>query len=125
MKTKYKYSPSHEWISIEGNQGTVGITEYARKELGDTVYIELPKVGKKISFGEEVVVLESTKAAADIYAPVSGEITEVNATLKDDLTLLNKDPEGKGWLFKMTLSNIQEEEPLLLTLDQYQEMIEN
>ena len=77
MKTKYKYSPSHEWIKIEANQGTVGITEYARGELGDTVYVELPPVGKKLVFGEEVVVLESTKAASDIYAPVSGEITEV------------------------------------------------
>ncbi len=125
MKTKYKYSPSHEWIKIEANQGTVGITEYARGELGDTVYVELPLVGKKVLFGEEVVVLESTKAASDIYAPLSGEITEVNSILKEDLTLLNKDPEGQGWLFKMTLSNIREEEPLLLSLEQYEEMIQN
>ncbi len=91
--------------------------------MGETVYVELPKVGKKINFGEEVVVLESTKAAADIYAPVSGEITEVNAALQDDLSLLNKDPEGKGWLFKVSFFRIGEEDALLLSRKQYEEMI--
>jgi glycine cleavage system H protein len=123
MTDEYRYSPSHEWIHIQGNEGTVGITEYAREELGETVYVELPQVGKEVMYGEEVVVLESTKAAADIYAPVSGEITEVNPDLKDDLTLLNKDPEGRGWLFKMRFSRIGEEDSMLLSRKQYEEMI--
>jgi len=119
-----KYSPTHEWIKIEGNQGTVGITEYARKELGEIVFVELPPLGLKLSLGEDVVVLESTKAAADIYAPISGEITEVNTVLKSDLSSLNTDPEGQGWLFKMTLSNVKDEDSLLLDRSQYEEMIQ-
>ena len=120
-----KYTPSHEWIEISGTQGIVGITNYAKGEFGDIVYIELPQVGKKVASGEEVVVLESTKAAADIYAPVSGEIVEVNASLQKDLSLLNQDPEGKGWLFKMTLFPVPggEKESLLLNSSEYKEMI--
>ena len=120
---KKRYSPSHEWIEIEGNLGTVGVTKYVKNEFGEIVYVELPLVGKKIVLGEEVAVLESTKAASDIYAPISGEITEINTALKEDLSLLNKDPEGSGWLFKMTLSSIEEENSLLLAQDQYEEMI--
>ncbi len=123
MTTDRKYTPSHEWIELNGNQGLVGITNYAKGEFGDIVYIELPQVGKKVLSGEEVVVLESTKAAADIYAPVSGEIVEVNEALQKDLSLLNNDPEGKGWLFKMTLSQGGEKESLLLSVSEYKEMI--
>lgn len=116
-----KYSPSHEWIQIDGEIGTVGITKYAQEELGEIVYVQLPTLGKKISTGEEVAVLESTKAAADIYAPVSGEIVEVNTSLQENVSSLNKDPEQEGWLFKILLSN--QEESILLNHDQYQEMI--
>ena len=123
MTTDKKYTPSHEWIEIDGGQGLVGITNYAKGEFGDIVYIELPVVGKHVSSGEEIVVLESTKAAADIYAPVSGEIIEVNEALQKDLSFLNQDPEGKGWLFKMTLSPREEEESLLLNASEYQAMI--
>lgn len=123
MTTIIKYSLSHEWIQINEKKATVGITEYARKELGEIVYVELPVVGSKISFGEEVVVLESTKAAADIYSPSSGEVIEVNTLLQSDLTSLNNDPEGKGWLFKMTFSGVKEEESLLLDRKQYEEMV--
>ncbi len=121
MTTK-KYTPSHEWIQIQGNEGIVGITQYAREELGDIVYVQLPSLGKKIALGEEVVVLESTKAAADIYAPLSGEVTEVNTLLQNDLTLLNAFPESQGWLFKMTLTS-PEETSILLDLPEYQKMI--
>jgi glycine cleavage system H protein len=123
MTTNRKYTPSHEWIEMSGSQGTVGITNYAKGEFGDIVYIQLPLIGKKVLSGEEVVVLESTKAAADIYSPVSGEIVEVNASLQNDLSLLNQDPEGKGWLFKMTLSQESEKESLLLNVSEYKEMI--
>jgi glycine cleavage system H protein len=123
MTTNRKYTPSHEWIEMGDGQGLVGITNYAKGEFGEIVYIELPQVGKRICSGEEVVVLESTKAAADIYAPVSGEIIEVNEALKKDLSLLNNDPEGKGWLFKMTLSQGDEKESLLLNVSEYKEMI--
>jgi len=123
MTTNRKYTPSHEWIEMSGSQGTIGITNYAKGEFGDIVYIELPVIGKKVLSGEEVVVLESTKAAADIYAPVSGEIVEVNVSLQNDLSLLNQDPEGKGWLFKMTLSQESEKGSLLLSSGEYKEMI--
>lgn len=118
-----KYSPSHEWIEIEGSQGVVGITKYAQGELGEVVYVELPLVGKKVEVGEEVVVLESTKAASDIYAPVSGEILEVNSALKEgqNISKLNQDPEGEGWLFKIRI--LPSDVECLLTENQYRELI--
>jgi glycine cleavage system H protein len=120
--TKKKYTPSHEWIEIQGKEGIVGITQYAKEELGTIVYVQLPTLGKKVSLGEEVVVLESTKAAADLYAPLSGEVIEVNAALEQDLTLLNKEPEDRGWLFKMALTE-PDETSILLGASEYQKMI--
>ncbi len=117
-----KYTPSHEWIQIEGAIGTVGITEYAQKELGEVVYVELPVVGKSVLLGEEVAVLESTKAAADIYAPVSGEVIAVNEALRQSADLVNASPEQQGWLFKMKLHR-QEEDYVLLTQEQYKELL--
>lgn len=102
------YTPTHEWIHQEDNIGTVGITLYAQKELGEVVYVELPKVGKKIQAGEEVAVLESTKAAADIYSPVSGKIIAINETLKENVSLINTSPEKEGWLFKIELEKDNE-----------------
>jgi glycine cleavage system H protein len=116
-----KYSPSHEWIAIEGTLGTVGITKYAGKELGEIVYVQLPAVGAKFLMGEEIAVLESTKAAADIYAPISGEVIEINEVLQKDLSSLNQNPESAGWLFKMRIENVVE--GCLLSLEEYQEMI--
>ena len=101
--TMKKFTPSHEWIHIEDNIGTVGITGHAQKELGEVVYIELPVVGKQVKGGEEVVVLESTKAAADIYSPVSGEIVAINEALKTQVNLINTSPEIDGWLFKISI----------------------
>jgi glycine cleavage system H protein len=108
-----KYSESHEWIKVDQDIGTVGITDHAQRELGEVVYIELPAVGKKVRAGEEVAVLESTKAAADIYAPVSGEIIEINQHLNDFSEKINQTPETEGWLFKIKLSNPQELDGLI------------
>lgn len=107
------YTESHEWLSVIGNVGTVGVTNHAQKELGDIVYVELPKVGRQVKAGEEAVVLESTKAAADVYTPVSGTITEVNPAVSANSQLVNESPEEKGWLFKVQLSNPDETKKLL------------
>jgi glycine cleavage system H protein len=108
-----RYSESHEWISINGKIGIVGITDYAQKELGEIVYIELPKVGQKIKAGGEVCVLESTKAAADIYSPVSGTIVAVNEALRKAPSCLNQAAETTGWLLRIELSNPTELDHLM------------
>jgi glycine cleavage system H protein len=104
------YTDSHEWIDEEGK---IGLTTYAQKELGEIVYLQLPKLGRMVLAGEEVVVLESTKAAADIYAPVSGEVIAVNEELLAAPDLLNQSPEEKGWLFQVRLSKPEELKALL------------
>lgn len=100
-----KYTDSHEWIRVEGNIGTVGITDHAQAELTDIVFVEPPKVGVVFAAKTAAAVVESVKAASDIYAPVSGEIAEANEALADDPALLNTDPFGAGWIFKIKLSN--------------------
>lgn len=117
-----KFTESHEWIEVQDGVGTVGVTNYAQEELGDIVYVELPEVGKSLKTGEEAAVLESTKAAADIYAPVSGEILEVNEPLIDAPELINGSPESTGWIFKIKLSNPEELEELM-DLEQYKTSI--
>lgn len=107
-----KYTESHEWIQVDNNVGTVGITKYAQQELGQIVYTELPKVGQYLEVGDEAAVLESTKAAADIYTPVSGKVVEVNHLLKDHIELINQSPEERGWLFKIDLEDPRELEVL-------------
>lgn len=102
------YSDTHEWIEVNGSEGIVGVSSYAQKELGEVVYISLPEVGRKVEAGHEIVILESTKAAADIYSPVSGVITAVNAQLKESPAFLNQFPESDGWIYKIALSNPQE-----------------
>ncbi len=116
------FTDSHEWIKVDEDIGTVGITVHGKRELGDIVYLEFPPQGKRIKIGEEVVVLESTKAAADLYAPVTGEIILVNTALHDSLDFLNNDPEMAGWLFKIRLSNL-EELNFLMNRDQYTQFI--
>lgn len=110
-----KFSESHEWVVLEqgSDVGTVGVTEYAQRELGEIVYVELPEVNKTVSKGAEAAVLESTKAAADVYSPVSGTITEINQNLKTAPELINQSPLAKGWIFKVKLSNRQELDALL------------
>jgi glycine cleavage system H protein len=104
-----KFTDSHEWIEIEsGDIARIGITHYAQKELGDIVYVELPLVNREVNAKQEIAVLESTKAAADIYSPVSGMILEVNDRLKQQPELINQSPENEGWIYKIRLSNISE-----------------
>lgn len=117
-----RYTPSHEWIRIEGKKGTVGITNHAQKELGDIVHVELPKLHRHLLMGHETCVLESTKAAADVYAPVAGTITAINEHLKADASLVNKHPESTGYLFEMEIADPKEID-YLLTLEQYRELI--
>lgn len=118
------FTDSHEWIKVEDLLGTVGVTAHAQKELGEIVYLELPEIGRKVKAGEEVVVLESTKAAADIYAPVSGEIVAINPAVKSAPDLLNQSPEDLGWLFRIRLSNPQELN-ILMNRNSYQRLVES
>ncbi len=108
-----KYTEDHEWISLDGDVATIGITNYAQEQLGDLVYVELPAVGAGIEKGGDAAVVESVKAASDVYAPVTGEVTEVNTALDDEPAKVNQDPEGAGWLFKVKLANLSELEGLM------------
>ena len=114
------YTPEHEWIAVEGDSATVGITDYAQGQLGDVVFVEVPEAGREVSKGGDAAVVESVKAASDVYAPVSGTVTEGNAALSDQPDLVNSDPEGEGWFFKLTLSD-NEELNGLMNADQYRD----
>jgi glycine cleavage system H protein len=109
----YRYTQEHEWVRLEGNLATVGITDYAQHELGDVVYVDLPKVGAKLNAGESFGTVESVKAVSDIYAPVSGEVAEVNSGLSETPETINKDPHGKAWLIKLKLANSSEVSKLM------------
>jgi glycine cleavage system H protein len=99
------YSKEHEWVKVDGDVATIGITDYAQNSLGDIVYVELPKVGTKISQFGNVGVIESVKAVSDLFTPISGEITEINAVLDNDPSSVNREPYGEGWLMKVKLTN--------------------
>lgn len=103
-----KYTEEHEWIRVEGDVGTIGITAYAQEQLGDVVFVDLPQAGRTVAKGEACAVVESVKAASDIYAPVSGEVVEANAALADAPGDVNAEPMGKGWFFKVKLSDTGE-----------------
>ncbi len=107
------YTKEHEWIRVEGDTATVGITNHAQEQLGDIVFAEVPVAGRKLGKGEEAAVVESVKAASDVYAPVSGEVTEGNPAVADDPAVINSDPEGEGWFFKLKLSDPSELEGLM------------
>ncbi len=113
-----RFSKSHEWLRVESGVATVGITRYAAEQLGDVVFVELPDPGKKVAAGGQVAVVESVKAASEIYAPVSGEVMESNAAILDDPAKVNVEPEGAGWFFRMRVSAPAELETLM-TKDQY------
>ena len=101
-----KYTEEHEWLDVQGDLVVVGITEHASEQLGDIVFVELPEVGASVAKGDEVVVIESVKAASDILAPLDGEIAEVNSALEDNPALVNEDPTGDGWFFKMKVADL-------------------
>src|SRR6187455_3413939 len=117
-----KYAKSHEWVRVDGNVATVGITDHAQHELTDVVFVELPEVGRKVKAGESCAVVESVKTASDIYAPVSGEVIEANKAAADNPSLVNSDPYGNGWFFKVKLSNPAEVNSLL-TAEAYSKLI--
>ena len=116
------FTKSHEWIEVIGNVGTIGITQYAQRELGEIVYVQLPKVGTSIKAGQEICVLESTKAAADVYSPVSGKVVGINETVVKEPELINRFPEEQSWLFKIELSNPGELKGLLSLFD-YEKLV--
>lgn len=107
------FTEDHEWVRVEGDVATVGITEYAQEQLGDIVFIDLPEAGAELAQGDDAAVVESVKAASDIYAPVSGEIGEVNETLEGEPATVNQDAEGEGWLFTLTMSDTAELDNLM------------
>ena len=107
------FTEDHEWIDVDGDTGTVGISDYAQSQLGDIVFVEVPDAGRSLAKGDEAAVVESVKAASDVYAPVSGTVTEGNPALADEPSLVNSDPEGEGWFFKLTLSDPSELEALM------------
>ena len=109
----YKYTKEHEWISVEGNEGTVGITYHAQAELGDVVYVELPAVGDHLEAGQPFGTIESVKAVAVLYAPVSGEVTGVHEELLDQPELVNEDPHGAAWMVRVSMADSSETEGLL------------
>ncbi|HMF75266.1 MAG TPA: glycine cleavage system protein GcvH [Bryobacteraceae bacterium] len=118
----FKYTKEHEWVEVNGNGGTIGITDHAQHELGDIVFVDMPKVGAKLTRGETFGSVESVKAVSDIYAPVSGEVTQVNDLLSKTPEKLNEDPHGEAWLVKVKLSNPSETSELLSAPD-YQKYI--
>ena len=112
-----KYSKQHEWVSVEGDVATVGITKHAAEMLGDVVFVELPEKGKNVEKEGQAGVVESTKAASDVYTPLTGEITETNQAIADDPAAVNKDPEGGSWFFKIKIKNKSELEGLMSKVD--------
>lgn len=110
---KCKFAKSHEWAFIEGDTAVVGISDHAQHEISDIVFVELPKVGDKVEAGKRAAVIESVKSASDLYAPVSGEIVEVNQEVASDPSLVNKAPHAEGWMFKIKMSNPSEADALL------------
>ena len=108
-----RFTEAHEWIAVDGKEATIGITDYAQDQLGDVVYIELPQVGAEIAKGGEAAVIESVKAAAEVYTPAGGQVTAANELLSDDPSRLNADAEGEGWIFKIKLADAAEIDGLM------------
>jgi len=120
--SEVRYTDQHEWVRVDGGEATVGITKYAAEQLGDVVFVELPEAGRKVGKGGEAAVVESVKAASEVYAPIGGEVTASNAALTDDPAKVNADPEGDAWFFK--LKDVDAGEfGKLMTRDQYDEFV--
>ena len=113
MTTTTLYTADHEWLRIEGDVATIGVTDYAQSQLGDVVFVELPKVGRTLKKAEAAAVVESVKAASDVYAPISGEVVEINSELAGEPALVNSDAAGKAWFFKLKISDKSELEGLM------------
>ena len=118
------YTEDHEWVQMDGDMATVGITNHAQESLGDIVFIDLPSVGKVVKAKDELCVIESVKAASDIYSPIDGEVSEVNEKLSDEAALVNQDAENEGWIFKIKVSNTDQFQGLM-SLEQYLAFLEN
>ena len=108
-----RFTKDHEWIKLEGDVATVGITQFAQGQLGDVVFVEVPEAGRAVEAGKEAAVVESVKAASEVYAPISGTVTEGNQAVADDPSLVNRDPEGEGWFFKMKIANAADLDKLM------------
>ena len=122
IKDNLRYTKDHEWLLVEGDMGTVGVTDFAQSELGDVVYVELPAVGTRITAGQSFGTIEAVKAVAELFAPVSGVVAEINARLADEAGLVNQDCFGAGWMIKVRLSDAREANSLL-TPQEYGELI--
>ena len=120
-----KFSKKHEWVSVEGDVATVGITKHATEMLGDIVFVEVPETGKIIEQNNQAAVVESTKAASDVYSPISGDVTEGNKAIVDDPSIVNSDPEGASWFFKIKIKNISELDSLMIKSDYDKFVAEN
>lgn len=120
--SEVRYTDQHEWVRVEGGEATIGITKFAAEQLGDVVFVELPDAGRKVGAGGEAAVVESVKAASEVYAPLSGEVTAANSALADEPAKVNADPEGDGWFFKIKLDDAAEFAKLM-TRAQYDEFV--
>ena len=119
-----RYAKSHEYIHVEGEVGTIGITDYAQKELGDVVFVELPQVGTELEAGDELGSIESVKAVSELFAPVGGTIVEVNERLTEKPELVNTDPYGDGWMVRIKIADASEVDELLMTAEEYDEYVQ-
>jgi len=117
------YTKDHEWVQLDGDLATIGISDYAQEQLGDVVYVELPEIGKKVEQGGEIAVVESVKAASEIFAPVAGEVVEVNTVLADEPGTVNESPEGNGWFLKLRLTSAADMSSLM-DADAYKAFVE-
>ncbi len=124
IKDDLKYTKEHEWVKVEGDMATVGITDYAQKELGDVVFVELPQVGAKVEHMKPFGVIEAVKAVSDLFSPLTGEVAEVNSLLESQSNLINSDPYGQGWIIKIKVQDSKELEALLSSAD-YRKLMES
>jgi glycine cleavage system H protein len=122
IMSEVRFTDQHEWVRLDGDQATVGITKFAAEQLGDVVFVEVPEAGRKLGAGGEAAVVESVKAASEVYAPIGGEVTEGNAALAADPAKVNGDPEGEGWFFKMKVADANEFSKLM-TESQYADFV--
>jgi glycine cleavage system H protein len=119
----FYYTKDHEWVKVEGDEATIGITDFAQKQLGDVVYVELPEIGSELGFHQSMGVIESVKAVSDIYSPVTGEVTAVNEGLNDAPEQVNEDPHAQGWIIRLKLKDAAELEKLM-SVDEYEKFLE-